>query len=64
MSPPPTSRGWQDELIEQMPPGFDEAQIRENLRRTPAERLERALTFRRQVEEMREAFGKRPQRAG
>lgn len=64
MSAPPTLRGWQDELIEQVPSGADEGQILENLKLTPTERLEKALSFRRQVEEMREAFAKRPAKAG
>lgn len=48
-------RGWQDEILANMPSGVDVTQIEESLRLTPTERLERMRQFLESLEDLKAA---------
>jgi len=50
-------RGWQDDIIENLPSGVDVAQIDEWLRLSPTERLERMSEFLESIERARSSDG-------
>jgi len=55
-SPPPDAPAeptWDQRILACLPPGVDRAQLRENLRRTPTERVEHMLALVAFIEENR-----------
>ena len=51
---------WDERVFEQVPSGVDAALIRENLRLTPSERLEKMMRALDLVTELRAAYANRP----